>query len=105
MNVAWSTPAPKLTDSQRDQLLALHYAGAFDRETAIGPFSPFFRRARCGCNPNLLGQLRELGLSKSRVVRAGAPGNTGGQYTAYWLTKAGQVAGEAYDEADQRSTA
>lgn len=77
-----------LTENQQRQLQALRYAGALTLASAVGPFdgARYF-------NNMVLGRLQNLGLTSSKVLRAGsrrADGQTNGsQQTVYWLTPAG----------------
>lgn len=81
--------AAALSPAQLDQLRVLQRAGAVDWDTAIGPYDPAWSASGVSCNPGVLSKLWTKGLTKSRVVRTGAKGNLGGQYTAYFLAPEG----------------
>ena len=82
------TPAGRpFTAAQQHQLLVLLAAHALDRDTGRGPYEPAMK----GCNPVVIGKLRDFGLADSRTVRQAG----GSQFTAYWLTPAGADAAKA----------
>lgn len=70
---------PTLTKPQREQLLALHAAEAWNKAAAV--YGPQYQ-------PGSIGSLINNGLAFKRTMRAG-PDRRGGQVTGYWLSAEG----------------
>lgn len=84
MTAAENLAELQLTVAQARQLSRLHAVGAFAYASGASPHDHTASNERV-VNVNVCAALQALGLTDSKVVRAGARG-AHGQYTAYWLT-------------------